>query len=195
MHLTRFAPHPRIEYRVASAEESGLAAESVDLVVAAAAIHWFDLDRFCKEVHRVIRRGGVLAVWTYHVADLYPPLNEILWPFYRDAVGKYFAAGARMVDARYEGLTLPGKELAAPAFTVSVRWSAEDVLSFVKWLVIAAGHTPGLASPEVVREVGVFSSAMTLRRCSIVYFHNQACKVIMSYAQESPDRGNIQEDA
>ena len=124
--------HPRIEYRVAPAEESGLAADSVDLAVAAAAIHWFDLDRFYTEVGRVVHRGGVLAAWTYHVAHVGPPLDRVLWPFYRDVVGPHFAAGARMVDACYTGLTLPGKELAVPALRVSVRWSAHDVLRFVR---------------------------------------------------------------
>jgi ubiquinone/menaquinone biosynthesis C-methylase UbiE len=37
--------HPRIEYRVAPAEESGLTADSMDLVAVASAIHWFDLPR------------------------------------------------------------------------------------------------------------------------------------------------------
>ena len=124
--------HPRIEYRVASAEESGLAANSVDLVVAAAAIHWFDLDRFYREVDRVIHRGGVLVAWTYHVAHVGPPLDRILWPFYRDVVGRYFAAGARMVDSHYDGITLPGKPLQTPAFRTTVRWSAEEVLRFVR---------------------------------------------------------------
>jgi SAM-dependent methyltransferase len=124
--------HPRVEYRVAPAEESGVAAGSVDLVVAATAIHWFDLDRFYVEVGRVIRRGGVLAAWTYHVAHVGPPLDSVLWPFYRDVVGRHFAAGARMVDSRYEGITLPGRELPAPTFKVSVRWSADEVLNFVR---------------------------------------------------------------
>lgn len=124
--------HPRIEYRVASAEKSDLAGHSVDLVIAAAAIHWFDLDRFYREVARVIRPGGVLAAWTYHVAYVEPPLDRVLWPFYRDVVGQYFAAGARMVDSRYEGLTLPGQALQPPPFKVSVRWSADDVLRFVR---------------------------------------------------------------
>ena len=125
-------PHPRVEYRVASSEESGLAADSVDLAVAAAAIHWFDLERFYAEVGRVVRRGGVLAAWTYHVAYVAPPLDRILRPFYEDVVAPYFAAGARLVDARYTGLTLPGQELPTPELNVSVRWSADDVLRFVR---------------------------------------------------------------
>jgi SAM-dependent methyltransferase len=100
--------------------------------VAATAIHWFDLERFYMEVGRVIRPGGVLAAWTYHVAHVAPPLDRILWPFYRDVVGQHFAAGARMVDSRYGDLTLPGKAISSPAFRVSVRWSADEVLRFVR---------------------------------------------------------------
>jgi SAM-dependent methyltransferase len=129
----RFArPHPRIDYRVARAEASGLADESVDLVVAAAAIHWFDLDRFYAEVRRVLRPGGVLAAWTYHVAHVDPPLDRVLWPFYRDVVGRHFARGARLVDARYAGIELPGERLRAPSFHVSASWSAREVLGFVR---------------------------------------------------------------
>ena len=124
--------HPRIDYHVAPAETSGLDANSVDLVVAAAAIHWFDRDKFYTEVGRVIRSGGVLAAWTYHVAHVGPPLDRILGPFYRDVVAPYFAAGARMVDSRYDGLALSGTALRAPAFRATVRWSAEDVLRFVR---------------------------------------------------------------
>ena len=124
--------HPRIEYRVAPAESSGLAPDSMDLVVAAAAIHWFDLPRFYGEVRRVTRAGGVLAAWTYHVAHVRPPLDDVLGPFYEEVVGPHFAAGARMVDARYEGLSLPGEPLKAPSFSVSVRWNADQVLRFIR---------------------------------------------------------------
>ncbi len=130
--LQHARPHPRIDYRVAPAEQSGLPAESVDLVVVAAAIHWFDLPRFYEEVRRVIRPGGVLAAWTYHVAYVSPPLDDILLPFYRDVVSSYFPEGARLVDVRYTGLELPGTELCTPSFNVSMRWTPAQVLSFIR---------------------------------------------------------------
>jgi len=151
--------HPRIEYRVASAEESGLAGQSVDLVVAAAAIHWFDLDQFTMEAGRVLRPGGVLAAWTYHVAHVGPPLDRVLLPFYKDVVGPYFATGARMVDSRYEGLTLPGKTLHPPALRASMRWSADEVLRFVRtWSGVQSYMTATKRDPvaeiaTAVREV------------------------------------------
>ena len=47
--------HPRVEYRVATAEESGLESKSVDLITVAQALHWFDLERFEAEARRVAR--------------------------------------------------------------------------------------------------------------------------------------------
>ena len=43
---------PRITYRVAEAEDYGFEDHLVDLVTVAAAIHWFDLERFYAEVRR-----------------------------------------------------------------------------------------------------------------------------------------------
>lgn len=57
--------HPRIRYRCAPAERAPLETESVDLVTVAQALHWFDVDAFHREVCRVLRPGGLLAVWCY----------------------------------------------------------------------------------------------------------------------------------
>jgi hypothetical protein len=119
------------------------------------------------EVARVIQPGGVLAAWTYHVAHVGPPLDRVLWPFYRDVVGQHFAEGARMVDSRYEGLTLPGKALQPPTLSVSVRWSADDVLRFVRtWSGVQSYMTATKRDPvvEIDRAVrDVFGSDKSVR--------------------------------
>ena len=62
--------HERVEYRVAPAENSGLESRTVDLIMVAQALHWFDLDRFYAEVQRVLKPNGVLAASAYNsVAD------------------------------------------------------------------------------------------------------------------------------
>lgn len=162
--------HTRVEYRVAHAEASGLPAESVDLVVAAAALHWFDLPQFYQEVRRVVRNGGVLAAWTYHVAHVAAPFDAILWPFYRDVVGPYFAPGARWVDDRYEGIELPGRRLETPPFVAAVRWTASEILMFMRtWsgvqaFIEATGKDPVAAiAPEVKRLCGSGDSVHELQ--------------------------------
>jgi ubiquinone/menaquinone biosynthesis C-methylase UbiE len=130
--LRHAAQHPQVEYRVAKAEQSGLDEGSADLVTVASALHWFDLDRFYSEARRVIRSGGVLAAWTYHVGHVEPPFDHILGRFYRDVVSSYFAPGARLVDDRYAAITLPGEAVEVGTFTVSAAWSLDQMLAFIE---------------------------------------------------------------
>jgi SAM-dependent methyltransferase len=153
--------HPRVEYRVGRAEDSRLASDSVDLVVAASALHWFDLPAFYKEAQRVARRDGVLAAWSYHVAHVESPFGDTLWRFYRDIVQSYFSPGARLVDDRYEGIVLPGRELESPRFILSVSWTAAEILRFVRtWsgvqaYIAAKGDDPvKWLAPEIERLCG-----------------------------------------
>ncbi|HUO52389.1 MAG TPA: class I SAM-dependent methyltransferase, partial [Gemmatimonadaceae bacterium] len=53
--IARARPHPRVEYRVAREDDSGLAPASADLVAVAQALHWFDRSRFYAEARRVLR--------------------------------------------------------------------------------------------------------------------------------------------
>jgi SAM-dependent methyltransferase len=130
--IAQAPPRPRVSYRVASAEESGLEDSSADLVTVASGIHWFDLDRFFSEVRRVLRPGGVLAAWSYHVGHVEPPFDRIFHDFYRDVVSPYFAAGAQLVDDGYETLVLPGERIETPSFHVCASWSLADTLTFVE---------------------------------------------------------------
>jgi SAM-dependent methyltransferase len=55
----------RVQFAIASAECSGLAAGSFDLATAGQCWHWFDSEAAMAESLRVLRPGGVLAI-VYH---------------------------------------------------------------------------------------------------------------------------------
>src|SRR5215831_1833338 len=57
----------RIIYAMASAESSGLPDHSIDLVTVAQAYHWFDFEAFSREVRRVAKPEGIIAIWGYGV--------------------------------------------------------------------------------------------------------------------------------
>lgn len=57
-------PHPRIQWLSGTAERSGLATASVDVVLCAQAFHWFDARKALAEFARVIRpQGRVALMW------------------------------------------------------------------------------------------------------------------------------------
>lgn len=124
--------HPRVSYRVGLAEASGLASDFVDLVTVAQALHWFDLDRFYQEARRVARAGAVLAVWCYGVCEI--PVgrgNAELQRFYSDIVGPYWMPERHLVESGYRTIPFPVPELQAPAYTMQLDWSLDQLLGYV----------------------------------------------------------------
>jgi len=104
-------PHPGIEYRVAPAEASGLADRSVDLVTVAQAAHWFDLPRFYAEVARVLKPGGVLALWGYGRMVLPGDMDAPFRRFYGETVGPYWPPERALIDDAYRSLDFPFAEI------------------------------------------------------------------------------------
>jgi ubiquinone/menaquinone biosynthesis C-methylase UbiE len=71
-------PQAGMQFRVAPAEASGLASNSIDLVTVAQALHWFDVEQFFAETIRVLKPGGVLAFWCYTHSNTDPDCDEIV---------------------------------------------------------------------------------------------------------------------
>lgn len=141
--------HPRIEWRVAPAEHSGLADASVDLVTVAQALHWFDLDAFYAEVKRVLKPGGVLAVWTYGVLKLSDPaVDTLVQHFYRDVLGSYWPPERAIVEQGYRTLHFPFAEFEPAAFSMQLHWNRAQLLGYLRsWsandrYIKANGHDP-----------------------------------------------------
>jgi SAM-dependent methyltransferase len=142
------APHPGVDYRVAPAEASGLATSSVDLVAVAQAAHWFDLPRFYSEAGRVLKPGGVLALWGYGRMVLPGELDVPFLRFYSETVGPYWPAERTLIDDGYRSLEFPFSEIAAPPFAIEVAWTLPRLVDYLStWSAVkryqaARGHDP-----------------------------------------------------
>lgn len=67
-----------VEWRKGSAEATGLADASVDLVSMASSFHWAEFDKACEEFHRILRpRGLFAALWNPRFIEANPLLVEI----------------------------------------------------------------------------------------------------------------------
>jgi SAM-dependent methyltransferase len=125
-------PHPRLTVRLAPEAASGLPAGTADLVTAAQAAHWFDLDAFYAEVRRVLRPHGVLALWCYGLCRVAPAVDKLLDRFSRVTVGRYWPPGRRHVDAAYRSLAFPFPEAPFPPLVMERRWRLEELGAYVR---------------------------------------------------------------
>jgi len=123
--------HPGIEFRVAPAEASGIDANSVDLITVAQALHWFDIERFFAEVNRVLKPGGVLAVWAYERCHVTPECNEVVENIFAE-VESFWPPEREIVDGKYCDITLPVPEMPVDSFDMQVNWTADEMLNYMR---------------------------------------------------------------
>ena len=123
--------HEHVEYRVATAEDSGLESGTVDLVTVTQALHWFDLDRFYAEAKRVLRSNGVLAASAYLFAQIEPAIDAVLSHYYHDVVGPFWAPERKLVE-NFTDIPFPFHKIDAPKFEMTSRWNLDDLTGYLR---------------------------------------------------------------
>jgi SAM-dependent methyltransferase len=129
--LRQAPPHPRVEYRCEPAESISVAAGSADLLAAAQAAHWFDWPRFSAEARRVLRPGGIAAVWCYGNCRVTPAVDRLIADFSRDVVGPGWPRERRHVEEGYRALALPFAPIEAPHVDMQARWDSAAMLGYL----------------------------------------------------------------
>jgi SAM-dependent methyltransferase len=137
--------HPRVIYRVAPAEISGLGDARCDLVVAAQAAHWFDLPRYWAEVARVLKPGGLAALVGYGLLRIDPALDAVVDAFYINGVGRFWPPERRLVDGGYREVDFPFREVTAPRIDMTADWNRAQFLGYIAtWSAVKVAEKQGL---------------------------------------------------
>lgn len=125
-------PHPKVEYRIAPAEDSAISAGSIDLIVAVQALHWFDLDKFYAEVQRVAKpSGSIIAVWCYGLMEITPAVDRVVSRYYHNVIGKYWEPERRLVEQGYRGIPFPFEEIVPPEFSMRADWTFDHLVGYL----------------------------------------------------------------
>ena len=122
--------HPKIEYKVESAETSSLPDNAVDLVTVAVGVHWFDFEKFYKEVKRVLKPEGIIAVWMYYFPFIDGRTEKIVQQMRLDILKDYWPERYIHILTKYEMLPFPFPRLESPKFTFTTKWQMQDLVNF-----------------------------------------------------------------
>jgi len=163
----RMAGHARrtgIEVEVATFESWDPAGRTFDTVIAAQAWHWVDPVAGAAKAARVLRPGGLLAIFA-HVFDLPPAVGEAFTSAYRRVVpdapvtlpppGQAMDIAARLFDRFAEGIRRAG------AFGEPQRWRFDREQTHTRDELLDLLPTTGLLTrlpadrlAQVLAEVG-----------------------------------------
>jgi SAM-dependent methyltransferase len=145
-------PHPRVTYCVSPAERAPFAEKTFDLVVAAQAAHWFNLEAFYAEALRVLKPGGVLAVWGYGLFSITPEIDEIITRDLFEPIDPFWAEGNRQLMAGYRNLVFPLAEMAdAPRFEMRMNWTRSQLLDYLGTWSATKRHVAELGRDPLLR--------------------------------------------
>jgi len=75
--LAAAEPAPRVEYREAFAQDTGLPEGGADIVTCSQSLHWMEPEPTFAEAARILRRGGAFAAYDYDLPPVVvPELDE-----------------------------------------------------------------------------------------------------------------------
>lgn len=163
--------HPRVGYVCARAEQLPLPDASLELLTVAQAAHWFDLPAFHREAERVLRRGGLLAVWGYGLTRISPALDTVIGDFYANTLQDHWPPERHHLEQGYRNLALPWPEteaqLETPDFQMRARWTLPQLLGYLatwsatRLYIKVSGQDP---LPALAAELAIHWGAPDKRR-------------------------------
>ncbi|MDE2346121.1 MAG: class I SAM-dependent methyltransferase, partial [Gammaproteobacteria bacterium] len=125
-------PHPRVTYRVTKAESRGLPAQSMDLVTAAQAAHWFELPRFYDQARSVLKPQGVIAIWCYGLCCIDPAIDAVVQEFYSGEIAAYWPPERALIDDGYRSLDFPFQAIPPPPLQMRHAWTLSQFLAYLR---------------------------------------------------------------
>lgn len=123
---------PNINYSRQPAEKTGFPDAYFDLVTVAQAVHWFEHEKFFREVQRTLKPGGLIALMGYGLVRSNEATNKLIDHFYREIVGPYWDEERTYLESEYETIPFPFEELRPPFFSIEATWDLEHLVGYLR---------------------------------------------------------------
>jgi hypothetical protein len=125
-------PHPRVEYRLGTAEAMPFPGLKFDLVTAAQGAHWFDLTRFYSSLRAVTAPGTVIAIWGYSYCRIDAEIDRVVAERLLAPIEPYWAEGNRVILEHYRTIEFPFAEIPWPGFAATHHWTRAAFLDYLR---------------------------------------------------------------
>ena len=146
-HATQKQP---ITYRVASAEHSGIESDSIDLITVGQAFHWFNPDDFTREVNRVLKHQGIVAIWTYNLLSIESDINSVIHDLYYRVLAGCWPKERKIVENGYKNVDFPFTELKTPSFEMRSEWDLHQLIGYLgTWSAIKTYQQRSNSNPLI----------------------------------------------
>ncbi|PWJ42325.1 class I SAM-dependent methyltransferase [Sediminitomix flava] len=121
-------PRSNVIYKKERAEKTKFHHNQFDLVTVAQAVHWFDFKTFNKEVKRVLKPNGVLAIIGYDLLRSSPEINLLIDEFYYEVIGPYWDKQRQHIDHHYQTVTFNFDEIEyVKQRYITVNWTINEL--------------------------------------------------------------------
>lgn len=122
---------PNIHYRAETGEQCSAPSSSFDLITVAQAVHWFDFDMFYRQVNRVLKPEGVIAVWVYEIIRVDDALDEFVLYLYEEILGSFWAPERKYIEDKLQTIPFPFSGQTTAEFRMEVEWNHEQLLGYL----------------------------------------------------------------
>jgi ubiquinone/menaquinone biosynthesis C-methylase UbiE len=123
--------HEKIIYKISAAESTDIESDSVDLVTVAQALHWLNLDDFYTEAKRVLKPGGVIAVWVYRFVYVSDEIDQLLEEYHEGVVKPFWSPENSVADERFLSIPFTFEEIQPPTIFMEASWDLEHLKGFL----------------------------------------------------------------
>lgn len=100
-----------IEYSKQPAELTNFPDQHFDLITVAQAAHWFDHEKFNKEVKRVLKPNGVIVLFGYGLVQVQGDPGQLIKDFYWNVTKPYWDSERDHIVEEYQTIPFPFQEI------------------------------------------------------------------------------------
>jgi ubiquinone/menaquinone biosynthesis C-methylase UbiE len=120
-----------IVYKVEAAETPSLRKNSVHLIIVAQAVHWFNFNLFYKEVNRILKQEGVIALLGYPLPSISPAIDTVIHHLYNTILRGYWDKERMHVDEEYRTIPFPFVEVYLKRYVMKYQWTFGQLVGFL----------------------------------------------------------------